>query len=668
MCAKLYDFILRFKNYYTPFARYLLALLVSIWAQIYLAHGQVASSWRVAQEVGKGSIVVYHVDADAFITEKDGKTQGLEYQIMKAFQEWVKKIYDIDLSLEFVYIKDFQKLYAKAVDGRSGQFFASAFSITEARKQEVNFSPPYMPDINIMVSHPSIPIIQDTSNFIDNFSRLTAVTIPNSIFERPLLELKANLLPKLRIEYEEQYDRVYERLDKEKNLFSYVPLPDYLLKKQKGYNIKRQNLFKFELAGFGIVYPKTSDWQEPMERIFNDPEFKEHILACIRRVFGKDMNRLLRELSSNEASNDRKEIEILTKEKELQYKQLDAQSETLQRQQFLIIALIIGAVLAVSVFFLMWKQYQIKQRANKLLTFQNLKIEQQKNELINQTEELTLQKEQIQTQQAFIEEKNEALQRSHKKITDSIRTAKSIQYALLPFENRVNEAFENNFVIFLPKDIVSGDFYWLAQVENKTIVAVIDCTGHGVPGAFMTSMAYAMFNEIIISKKIYDPAQILEKLHEYVILAFQTQQNTNHQPGMDVCLCCLERLKNKEVHITFSGAKRPLYFFRKDQDSINVIKGDRQSIGGWEHDPDRLFTNHALRLASGDLLYLTTDGFMDTPSPKRWSFGNKRFIALLEEIHQKPMAHQHELMIKAWDDYRQGQEQRDDITILGIRL
>ncbi|OJJ23937.1 hypothetical protein BKI52_06190 [marine bacterium AO1-C] len=264
-------------------------------------------------------------------------------------------------------------------------------------------------------------------------------------------------------------------------------------------------------------------------------------------------------------------------------------------------------------------------------------------------------------------ELNEALKeisQKNRQVMDSIRYAKRMQQAILISEKKLADTFQDFFVLYLPKDVVSGDFYWMNQTSTHIILAVVDCTGHGVPGAFMSMIGNALLNEIINEKHIYDPAEILALLHKGVGQALR-QDETNNDDGMDVCLCCLE-YHGDLVQVQFAGAKRPLYYTSQEQ--LGELPGDRKSIAGWRGDRDRLFTKHILRLQRGDTLYLGTDGYADMPNPRRRAFTHKRLKKLLIDIKHLPLKTQQQRLLKVLQEHQDTSKQRDDITLVGIRL
>jgi ligand-binding sensor domain-containing protein/serine phosphatase RsbU (regulator of sigma subunit) len=288
------------------------------------------------------------------------------------------------------------------------------------------------------------------------------------------------------------------------------------------------------------------------------------------------------------------------------------------------------------------------------LRTRELREEKQKVELIN--------KEVIE-QKATIEHKN-------LEMTDSIKYAKNIQEALLPAITGLKKDFPESFVLYMPKDIVSGDFYWFANRDGKNLFAAADCTGHGVPGAFMSIIGNSLINEIVGEQHVYQPAEILNNLHIGVKTALNHNKGEfERRDGMDIALCAF----NKEnMILEYAGANRALWIYRKGTtDKAEIIKPDKNPIGGIEHDFEvkRQFTNHTIQLQKGDCVYVFSDGYADQFGGEK---GKKFMVANLQrtfsEITHKSMEEQYEHLRKVFTDWRGAYEQIDDVLVIGVRV
>ncbi|MBL4655539.1 MAG: tetratricopeptide repeat protein [Bacteroidia bacterium] len=338
---------------------------------------------------------------------------------------------------------------------------------------------------------------------------------------------------------------------------------------------------------------------------------------------------------------DKKENAIQILERDQQITELEVKRQKVFKYSFLG-GLILFGILAV----ILYNRYQFKKRANKLLHEQ---------------------KEQIELQ--------------NKNIMDSISYAKRIQNAILIPKEEINQYLTNCFILYKPRDVVSGDFYYFSKKGNRIIISAVDCTGHGVPGAFMSMIGNELLNQIVNQKNILKPDEILEELNDGVMGALrQNKEDSDSIDGMDLALCTID-MQNKIIE--YAGAHNPLYIVRNNIDSkqthanngesevskLEVIKADKIAIGGAIWGSDREFTNHTVSLNDGDAIYMFSDGYWDQfGGPKNKRFKSKKFKEIILEIQGKSMQEQHDFLDKTIEDWRGEYEQTDDITVIGIRV
>ncbi|MCG3166374.1 MAG: hypothetical protein POELPBGB_02152 [Bacteroidia bacterium] len=288
------------------------------------------------------------------------------------------------------------------------------------------------------------------------------------------------------------------------------------------------------------------------------------------------------------------------------------------------------------------------EEKNRLKDEINIELEKQVKE---RTSEIVAQKE-------IIEAKN-------KDITDSIIYTRRIQDAVLPNASALQTHFSDSFIFYRPKDIVSGDFYWFIRRNEKIIVAAADCTGHGVPGAFMAMLGNTLLNEIVTEKGITKPSEILNALRTGIINSLrQDDAGNDTKDGMDIALISLDSASNT---LEFAGAKNPLYIIRNNE--LIEIKADRFPVGVYSKDELEPFTNHTKKIEKGDCVYIFTDGIADQfggADGKKFKYSRLREVFL--RIHQLKMQDQKTEMIKTLDNWKGTIEQVDDVLIIGIRL
>ncbi|MGE0637422.1 MAG: tetratricopeptide repeat protein [Bacteroidia bacterium] len=262
---------------------------------------------------------------------------------------------------------------------------------------------------------------------------------------------------------------------------------------------------------------------------------------------------------------------------------------------------------------------------------------------------------------AVLEKKNKEISRQKEEITDSINYAQTIQRAILPPEKLLQKYLPDSFVIFRPKDIVSGDFYWTAN-SQLVYFAAVDCTGHGVPGAFMSIIGHNSLNRAVKDFKLTHPAEILDKLVELVTEALRAENQTEVKDGMDIALCCLD---TQQMKLEYAGAYNPLYVIRKGE--VLEYKADRQPIGAFEK---RLpFTNHVIELQKDDCIYVFSDGVADQfGGEKGKKLGTKRLKEWLVAAAHLPASEQYTQLNTRLTQWQGTEEQTDDVTLIGVRV
>lgn len=260
--------------------------------------------------------------------------------------------------------------------------------------------------------------------------------------------------------------------------------------------------------------------------------------------------------------------------------------------------------------------------------------------------------------------KNIELEKKNKDILDSIFYARRIQTALLPSPKKVRENLSNSFILFRPKDIVSGDFYWMEKIGDKILFAAADCTGHGVPGAFMSIIGHNGLNKAVLENDITEPGSVLDQLNAFVSNTLKQSGHEEVKDGMDISVCCLNM---KTLELQYAGAFNPLYIVRKGE--VIETKADRQPIGLFVNENPQKFTNHSLKLQKNDALYIFSDGFADQfGGPKGKKFRYKQFRELLLDAQDKEIQKQDEHLEKVIDEWRGEIDQIDDIVVIGVKV
>lgn len=339
------------------------------------------------------------------------------------------------------------------------------------------------------------------------------------------------------------------------------------------------------------------------------------------------------------------QIESLNKDNEL--KQIQIERDKSIKTLFLLIALLSVLVGGLAIY-----SYISIKRSNKKLTVFNAEILQQKEE--------------IEIKNNVITEKSLLLEIAYEEIRDSINYARRIQHSILPAAENIQQYLKNNFILFLPKDIVSGDFYFFHPLnEYEVVIAVCDCTGHGVPGAFMSMIGNEQLIKIISEQDITKPSEILNALNKGIRKALK-QDTTDSKDGMDIVLC---KINTKTKNVEYAGANRPLWIVRKNGADIEEVKSDKRAIGGYEIVGNNSFTNHVIQLEAGDSLYMFSDGYADQfGGEKGKKFMVKNLQKSILSLARFSMTEQQDKLLNTFKNWQGTNEQLDDVCLIGIRI
>jgi serine phosphatase RsbU (regulator of sigma subunit) len=374
---------------------------------------------------------------------------------------------------------------------------------------------------------------------------------------------------------------------------------------------------KTSYDGLHYCYSEMKDFENAHRYLLLFNEIKDSL-------FNEENSAQLNEmLTKFESDKKQKEIELLQKDNEV---------HAIMRN-----SLIVGCFFILIVAILLFNRNKVKQKAN-------IELEQKNSE---------------------IEHKNAELSLKNKEITDSIKYAKRLQEAILPPDNQVKKILPDSFVLYKPKDIVSGDFYWVEEWGNTILVAAADCTGHGVPGAFMSIVGNNLLREAVNVYGLTKPFLILNSLNKNISkILHQTEELSSVKDGMDIALISIDKTTNK---IEFAGAYNSLWIVRENK--LIEVQGDKHPVGAFVGEELKQFTHKEFSAQQGDILYLFTDGYADQfGGSKGKKFKYKQLQELLLLNSNKPMTEQRELLNATIEDWRGNLEQVDDILLLGIKI
>ncbi len=339
--------------------------------------------------------------------------------------------------------------------------------------------------------------------------------------------------------------------------------------------------------------------------------------------------------------------------------------------QFFVALFLVGIVLSVA--FLKKRELYLRMAAARLerlinekteeIRLKNEILEDQNAEIVQQRDEIELQKQEALAQRDDIQKHRDLVQEQKEQLTDSILYAQTIQMAMMPDQRALNAFLQKSFLLFLPKDIVSGDFVWLKELNNLKYIAVADCTGHGVPGGFMSMFGISILNELVLHENMRSASEILESLRTRLIqtAAYKKDKYSNHD-GIDIAMCIYDE---KNAMIRFSGAHIPLYLIRKNE--IHEFAADKMSVGPYVK--YQAFTEQSFPVVKGDKVYLFTDGYSDQFGGNHdRKFMKSNLKQLILDMHQSDMLEQEVIFANRMKTWRGILEQVDDITGLGFMI
>lgn len=420
------------------------------------------------------------------------------------------------------------------------------------------------------------------------------------------------------------------------------------------------------ILNLSLLYGELGNYQTAYQFHLRYVEIKDSLTS-------QESKKIIAELQTKyETEKKEQQIQLLNQENELK-------EARVQRQRILSFTFIIGFCIILVFSLVTLRMYNQKKAANILLAQQKEEITTQRDEitkqkenleilnyeLAEQKEEITTQRDKIELQNKNLQEANHIIEHKNKHITDSIKYAQKIQQAILPLDSLLDQLFPEYFVLYKPKDIVSGDFYWVEAVHDQVIFSAVDCTGHGVPGAFMSIVGHNLLKQAAIENQITKPSEILNYLSKNINATLkQSDKEKGVKDGMDLAICTLN-FKNKKLQ--FSGAYNPMYLLRNNE--ILIFNADKYPVGAAFNDNFVTYTNHEINLQTGDIIYLFSDGYVDQfGGPKKKKFLSKQLREVLLEIQHFPMSEQKNMLLAIFQNWKGTDEQIDDVLIMGIRI
>lgn len=601
------------------------------------------NSYNDIKRLGSGEVTIGY-RLNSLVSDNEKNVENLiEYEILNLFFDYVEYKDNVKISRKFIKAKSFSSLYRNVKKNKKYDFAFCFFSKTEQRLKEVRYSPVYIPDIEVMISNSKLPVLVDSNDFLTRFNKTSAVYVPGSTFETDVNEL-VTLNPKISKLSVISSAHAIDKIKTCDTCFGFVELHQYFNNIKESSEIKRQNLFIKKREGYGFIFPLQSDWQPSVDAFFKDSISLINVKKVINNKLGKEMISFIKALGGAEIQNmstflltkemdterfKTSKAKLLYKNEILENKKNKANQEELKN--YLVILIFSFLIIFVTVLV----AYRQKLKHNKIVVLKNQQLNVQKN---------------------IVEIK-------HKEIKDSINYAKRIQNALLQSEEHSNLLLPDHFIFFQPKDVVSGDFYWSKTFDKHYYLSVTDCTGHGVPGGFMSVLGIAMLNEIIRTKKNILPSEMLSILRDKIILELdQTSESDSSRDGMNTAVIKVNR---ETLMMNYAGAYHSVLIIR--QGELIELKTDKQPIGyTYIMSP---FKDYSYQLEIGDLIYLYSDGYPDQFGGERGKkFKSRNLKEFITLISSKDLADQKNILAGRFEEWKGDEEQVDDVTVVGLKI
>lgn len=435
--------------------------------------------------------------------------------------------------------------------------------------------------------------------------------------------------------------------------------------KSKQYSLAKQNILKsLELSQKTRVKTLMKESYEILFTIFYDEgNYKkalDYFMAYSKTsdtIMNENMTNQLLEINTKyETEKKENQIIILDKENQLSKLEIEKQKAENEKQRLWTYSFVIGFSIVLIFSIIILRMFSAKRKANKLLKMLN-------EEILQKNEEITANKDEIEAQRDLVVQQRDLIMEQKQDITDSIEYAYKIQSAAFPSPDEISVFLKDYFILYKPRNIVSGDFYWVNRLDNKIIIIAADCTGHGVPGAFMSMLGIAFLNEIVNKEQISSPSKILDRLRENIILALkQHGAKSGQKDGMDVAAITIDFEKQT---LEFSGANNPLYVVKNE--ILIETKGDKMPVS--VHPRMNPFSNKIISLLPNDCIYIFSDGYADQfGGPEGKKFKYQPFKELLVSLKEKTMIEQKEILNTTFENWKGDFDQIDDVLIIGIKI
>lgn len=591
-------------------------------------------SWEDVQKNKSGVLTVLHFDRRPFVYMNEmGKATGIGYGTAEEFARYIQSKYNIEIHIQWIKYNDYAS-FIQALKNTSsvGTIGVSSMPIETDLEQGLRVSSPFLKGMHIIASHKSIKTADSKDQIKDLLKGKTALTTKGSDFEKQLNAVKNEYFPNSKITYIDKSEDLAEELTVKPDFFAYVSLPDYYVQLKQGKELNRQNYLEVPHKGYAFSFNDKCDWQPIMKEFFGYNGFKGIMNFNIKKHLGTDANDMTWEEETSEAGQVSETDYANNVEEDAASLRVKLKEELESERRIQIFANVVVFTLILLAFFY-WRKRKMSHK-----------------EITSKTQKIQAQEEYIQT--------------AEERISEALHYGYCIQQVAWSRRKPLEEVFGEAFIYSKPRaENISGDFYWYASVDNKTVIVIGDSTARNIAAAFVSIKVDILLNRIVQEDKTTDPSKIMAELHKHLsdrILHAET--DFLHKDGLEIGIATIN---HETKQLSFVGAKNSAYHLSKG--SMTNFRGKKLVVGMPSFRPEEL-ENQVITYESGDVLYMATDGMQDQLGYDKQKYMVKRFREFLVEIHQQSLYKQEVMLDKEFMTFKGTARQTDDIVVIGIKL
>lgn len=574
--------------------------------------------WSEVKSKKKGFLTVLHYDRPPFVYQNEmGQLAGIEHDAVSEFVRYVQSKYDVHIVPQWIRSDDYKTFHESLKNSKcEGLIGLSSVRTDNELTDGVHFTAPFLKGVEVLATSHNFPTIDGTDQLKNLLDGKTAVTVKGSVFEKLLNNLKDKNFPNSKIIYVDSPEKIAPEIAKKQDMFGFVPLPDFYLQVKQGGQIKRQPFFDVPHQGYALTFPVGSGWEDVLKEFFAHKSFKPSMNFIIRRHLGTGIDDILWEEESDKADSFGSEEDVTSLQ--VKVKELGDSHNNLLKFTFISFPI---CIIALFLYF----RYTQKQKKHILVQQENFKKIDEKHNL-------------------------------------AINFGKQIQLASFSKHHDVLEVFPESFIHLQPNDLVSGDFYYFADLGNKKVLALMDSAGSGTSAAYITVQGNILFDKIVKEEKNSSPKKIMAELNQRIRASLDNNPEFSQGKGFEMVICTVD---SQAQTLTFAGAELSAYLVTEGR--LQQLAPNALTIGVKDVSENEI-TEKTISFKKGTALYLCSNGFENQQNIGGHPYSFERWTKLLEIVAERSMKVQHDDLKQELLHWQGAAPQTDDILVVGVRL